>query len=74
MVVAELGFLSIESACSTDEEANAAGVEVKAYKVIYDLLDDMRKVMEGQLSTVEERILLGVAEVRPSLPPSFLRG
>lgn len=44
---------------------------MKAYKVIYDLLDDMRKVMEGQLSTVEERILLGSAEVHS--PPPLIK-
>ena len=32
--------------------------------MIYDLLDDMRALMEGQLSSVEERIPLGQAEVR----------
>ena len=41
-----------------------AGVEVRTYKVIYDLLDDMRAAMEGQLRSVEERIPLGAAEVR----------
>ena len=44
-------------------------MEVKAYKVIYDLLDDMRAVMEGQLSTVEERIPLGLAEVSAACSP-----
>ena len=38
---------------------------MRTYKVIYDLLDDMRAAMEGQLRSVEERIPLGQAEVRP---------
>ena len=38
---------------------------MRTYKVIYDLLDDMRAAMEGQLRSVEERIPLGAAEVRP---------
>ena len=42
----------------------SSGVEVRTYKVIYDLLDDMRAAMEGQLRSVEERIPLGAAEVR----------
>ncbi len=42
-------------------------MEVRTYKVIYDLLDDMRAAMEGQLRSVEERIPLGAAEVRPRL-------
>lgn len=46
------------------------GVEVRTYKVIYDLLDDMRAAMEGQLRSVEERIPLGSAEVRLKLSMS----
>ncbi len=42
-------------------------MEVRTYKVIYDLLDDMRAAMEGQLRSVEERIPLGAAEVRRRL-------
>ena len=42
----------------------AVGVAMKAYKVIYELIDDVRDLMEGRLSTVEERLPLGEAEVR----------
>ena len=41
-----------------------AGVAIKAYKVIYELIDDVRALMEGRLSAVEERQTLGEAEVR----------
>lgn len=41
-----------------------AGVTVRSYKVIYDLLDDMRAAMEGKLAALEQRIPLGEAEVR----------
>lgn len=37
---------------------------MKTYKVIYELIDDVRALMEGRLSTVEERQPLGEAEVR----------
>ena len=37
---------------------------MKTYKVIYELIDDVRALMEGRLSTVEERQPLGQAEVR----------
>lgn len=37
---------------------------VRSYKVIYDLLDDMRAAMEGKLAALEQRIPLGEAEVR----------
>ena len=41
-----------------------AGVTVRSYKVIYDLLDDMRAAMEGKLAALEQRVPLGQAEVR----------
>ncbi|CAM6092922.1 unnamed protein product [Calypogeia fissa] len=44
--------------------AEKQGVEVRTYDVIYELLDDMRKAMEGMLDVVEEEIPLGQAEVR----------
>lgn len=37
---------------------------MKSYKVIYELIDEVRGLMEGRLSTVEERAPLGEAEVR----------
>lgn len=37
---------------------------MRSYKVIYDLLDDMRAAMEGKLAALEQRIPLGEAEVR----------
>jgi translation initiation factor IF-2 len=33
--------------------ADKQGVEVRKYDVIYELLDDMRKAMEGMLDVVE---------------------
>lgn len=44
--------------------AKGKGVELRTYKVIYDLVDDVRAAMEGRLVTVEERTELGQAEVR----------
>ena len=37
---------------------------MRSYKVIYDLLDDMRAAMEGKLAALEQRVPLGEAEVR----------
>lgn len=37
---------------------------MSSYRVIYELVDDVRALMEGRLSTVEERLPLGKAEVR----------
>ncbi len=41
-----------------------AGVTLRTYNVIYDLVDDVRAAMEGRLNTVEERTEIGEAEVR----------
>ena len=37
---------------------------ISAYRVIYDLIDDVKAAMEGKLRSVEERTPLGAAEVR----------
>ena len=42
----------------------SAGVAIKTYNVIYELIDDIRDLMEGKLGAVEERTPLGEAEVR----------
>lgn len=55
--------LFAESSCRELSLFLSAGVEVRTYKVIYDLVDEMRAAMEGRLSTVEERTYLGKAEV-----------
>lgn len=42
----------------------SAGVVIKPYKVIYELIDDVRDLMEGKIGAVDERLPLGKAEVR----------
>lgn len=37
---------------------------IQTYKIIYDLLDDMRAAMEGKLVAMEQRVPIGEAEVR----------
>ena len=44
--------------------AKQAGVEIVTYRVIYDLVDDLRARMEGRLAAVDERQPLGAADVR----------
>ena len=51
-----------------------SGVTINTYKVIYNLIDDVKAAMEGKLRSVEERLPLGEATVRrrqpPCLPPA----
>lgn len=47
-----LGF-NVKAPGSVEKLADNKGVEIRLYKVIYDLIDDMRSAMEGMLDPVE---------------------
>jgi translation initiation factor IF-2 len=44
--------------------AEEAGVEVRTYGVIYELLDEIEQLLVGQLAPESEEVVLGTAEVR----------
>ncbi|XP_004952372.3 translation initiation factor IF-2, chloroplastic-like [Setaria italica] len=44
--------------------AKKKSVEIRLYKVIYDLIDDLRNAMEGLLEPAEEEVPIGTAKVR----------
>ena len=44
--------------------AEQAGVEVRTYGIIYELLDDIETLLVGQLAPEEQEQVLGTAEVR----------
>ncbi|MBT9258528.1 MAG: translation initiation factor IF-2 [Clostridiales bacterium] len=58
-----LGF-NVRPEASARQEAERAGVEIKTYRVIYELLDDVEKSLRGLLVPEKEEVVLGVAEVR----------
>ncbi|OVA08599.1 Elongation factor [Macleaya cordata] len=58
-----LGF-NVKAPASVKSYADNKGVEIRLYRVIYELIDDMRKAMEGLLDPVEEQVPIGAAEVR----------
>lgn len=58
-----LGF-NVKAPGSVEKYADNKGVEIRLYKVIYDLIDDMRRAMEGLLDPVEEQVTIGASEVR----------
>src|SRR5208283_4276989 len=39
-------------------------IDVRLYTVIYEVIDDVRKAMEGMLAPIEREVALGRAEVR----------
>lgn len=47
-----MGF-NVRAPGSVKSYADSKGVEIRLYKVIYDLIDDMRNAMEGLLDSVE---------------------
>ncbi|KAL8510012.1 hypothetical protein ACS0TY_017007 [Phlomoides rotata] len=55
---------NVKTPGSVKSYAENKGVEIRAYKVIYELIDDVRKAMEGLLDPVEEQVPIGLAEVR----------
>lgn len=46
------------------EAAEQAGVELRFYRVIYELIDDVKKAMAGLLAPIQEEETLGRVEVR----------
>jgi translation initiation factor IF-2 len=44
--------------------AEAAGIQVRTYGIIYELLDEIEQLLVGQLAPDEEEQVLGTAEVR----------
>ncbi|KAK4398261.1 Translation initiation factor IF-2, chloroplastic [Sesamum angolense] len=49
---------------SVKSYADHKNIEIRLYKVIYELIDDVRNAMEGLLDPVEEQVPIGSAEVR----------
>jgi translation initiation factor IF-2 len=45
------------------EEAERAGIEIRYYNIIYDLVDDVKRAMSGLLSPTVRETTLGTAEI-----------
>jgi len=46
------------------EAAEAEGIEIRFYSVIYDLVDDVKSAMEGELSPEIEETTIGMVEIK----------
>ena len=57
------GF-NVKADTSALRHAEAEHIEIREYKVIYDLIDDVKKAMAGLLEPTYEESALGTAEVR----------
>ncbi|KAK7272671.1 hypothetical protein RJT34_29415 [Clitoria ternatea] len=58
-----LGF-NVKAPGSVKSYADNKAVEIRLYRVIYELIDDVRNAMEGLLDPVEEQVTIGSAVVR----------
>lgn len=58
-----LGF-NVRVLAAAQAQAESQSVEIRMYKVVYELVDEMRKAMEGLLKPVEDQVPIGSAEVR----------
>jgi translation initiation factor IF-2 len=58
-----LGF-TVRPDTKARKAAEAAGVEVRTYRIIYELLDDIEAILVGRLAPDEVERVLGTAEVR----------
>ena len=44
--------------------AENEGIELRSYKVIYEMIDEVKRAMEGLLEPIKKEVSLGMAEVR----------
>ena len=58
-----IGF-NVRATKQAEQLAEAEGIEIRYYSVIYDLVDDLKKVLSGMLAPEVRETKLGEAEVR----------
>jgi translation initiation factor IF-2 len=58
-----LGF-NVKVDAQAKRAATDEGVEIKSYKIIYDLIEDVKAALEGMLKPVYREVILGHATVR----------
>ena len=58
-----LGF-NVRPDAGAEREAQRVGVEIQTYRVIYEMLDEVQKALDGRLKPKFETVTLGHAEVR----------
>ncbi len=52
------------------DAAKTHGVQIKQYKIIYELIDEVKDAMAGLLEPIEKTVVIGTAEVRQLFPLS----
>jgi len=58
-----LGF-NVRPTGAIKKKAKELGIEIKSYSIIYDLIDDVKALLSGMMSTIISEEVTGQAEVR----------
>ncbi|HML27461.1 MAG TPA: translation initiation factor IF-2, partial [Hyphomicrobium sp.] len=58
-----IGF-NVRANAQAKQAADAAGVEIRYYNIIYDLVDDVKAAMSGLLAPTKREIFLGYASIK----------
>ncbi len=58
-----LGF-NVRADNTARQKADADGIDIRYYSIIYELIDDVKAAMSGKLAPEHRETILGVAEVR----------
>lgn len=66
-----LGF-NVQAEPAARNMAEADGIEIRTYRIIYKLVEDIDKALKGMLEPVYEQVVLGHAEVRATFRVSKL--
>ncbi len=64
-----VGF-NVKPDAAARKTAEAEGVSIRTYRVIYELLDDIERALKGMLEPEEREVFLGEAEVLAVFPSS----
>ena len=62
-----IGF-TVGTEPSADRLADRMGVEIRHYNIIYQLIDDIEKALQGMLDPVFTDVIIGKAEIREIFP------
>lgn len=58
-----LGF-NVRADTTARQKADADGIDIRYYSIIYELIDDVKAAMSGKLAPEHRETILGIAEVR----------
>jgi len=64
-----LGF-SVEPDTEANALAREKAIEIRTYRIIYELLDDLKKIMSGEIAPEEKEVVLGTVVVRATFKSS----